>query len=321
MAVIAVDLGGTKIASAILDDFGNIKFTHKNLLSGRGGKDVGKLVMDNISRQLEKAAYHKMDIESIGISIPGSVHLDTGKIWAPNIPGWESYPLAEEVKSSLDDRKIPIYIDNDRICSVYGELWRGAARGCKNVIFMAVGTGIGAGIIIDGHALHGVRDIIGAVGWMALQSPFIPEYIQQGCFEYYASGLGICSRAKEKVRANKAYRGELRQMPISRILPRNVFNAYTHDDPIAHDVLHKAVEMWGMAAANLVSIFNPEKIIWGGGIFGPACNFVEDIYAEAMKWAQPLSIKMVDFVPTDLHGTAAILGAGYLALNHGNVQL
>ena len=90
-------------------------------------------------------------------------------------------------------------------------------------------------------------------------------------------------------------RGRLRQKPICRISAYDVFSAYNEEDPIAVSVLHKAIEMWGMASANFVSLLNPQKIIWGGGVFGPAGIFIDDIYKEACKWAQPLSIKPVSY--------------------------
>ncbi len=321
MAVIALDLGGTKIASAIIDENGIIKFKHKNLLSGRKGHDVGKLIVENINRQLEKASYHKIKIDAIGVCVPGSVNPDNGRVWAPNIPGWDNYPLAEEIKQQMIQKDIDVFVDNDRSCAIYGELWQGAGRGCKNCIFMVVGTGIGAGIVIDGRVLHGANDIVGATGWMALQTPYIPDYAPQGCLEYYASGTGICERAKELVRSDKSYRGELRQMPISRITTRRVFEAYEQGDPIAKQVVKKAVEMWGMATANFVSILNPEKVIWGGGVFCSAKGLVDDIYEESKKWAQPLSIKTVKLEATMLGGNEVILGAAFLALCNGKVEL
>ena len=109
---------------------------------------------------------------------------------------------------------------------MYGEMWQGAAKECHSAIFIAVGTGIGAGIIIDGHVLHGANDIIGATGWMALQPPYREEYDACGCFEYYASGNGIGARVRDAVRANKAYKGKLRQKPICRISAYDVFSAY-----------------------------------------------------------------------------------------------
>ena len=96
-----------------------------------------------------------------------------------------------------------------------------------------------------------------------------------------------------------------------------MFSAFNEKDRFAICVLLKAVEMWGMASANLVSLLNPQKIIWGGGVFGPAGIFIDDIYKEACKWAQPLSIKQVEFVPSQLSGNAGLIGAAFLAIkNH-----
>ena len=211
-------------------------------------------------------------------------------------------------------KDIGIFIESDRTCFMYGEMWQGAAKGCHSAVFIAVGTGIGAGIIMDGRVLHGASDIIGATGWMALKPPYTKAYDECGCFEYYASGNGIGARARDAVRNDKLYRGKLRQKPISRITAHDVFQAYQENDPIAISVLNQAVEMWGMASANMVSLINPQKIIFGGGVFGPANVFIDDIYKEACKWAQPLAIKQVEFVPSQLSGNAGLIGAAYLVV-------
>jgi glucokinase len=320
MAIIAIDIGGTKIATAIMSSDGTIMFDHKNLLKGRTGNDVGKLIADNLYKLIEKAKYHKINIESVGVCVPGIANSQTGRVWAPNISRWENYPLKEVLRTAINDPNIEIYIDSDRICSVYAEIWQGAAKNCNNVIFIAVGTGIGAGIVIDGRALHGAGDIIGATGWMALAPPYDKKYDACGCFEYYASGNGIGDRAKDAVRNDRSYRGVLRQKPISRITSTDVFDAYKEKDPLAIATIKNAVQFWGMGAANLVSLFNPEKIIWGGGVFGPGKEFINDIYDEACKWAQPISIKRVEFLPTQLSGNAGLIGAGYLALKKGMIK-
>lgn len=315
MAIIALDIGGTKIASAIFFSDGSMMSNRKRLLKGRTGDEVGLLVTEILSKLLTIARRSCIPIEGIGVCIPGIVYSQTGCVWAPNIPGWENYPL-QAVLRKVADPEIEIHIDSDRTCYMYGEMWQGAAKDCHSAVFIAVGTGIGAGIIIDGHVIHGANDIIGATGWMALQPPYKEEYNTCGCFEYYASGNGIGARVRDTVRANKAYKGRLRQKPISRITAYDVFSAYNEEDPIATSILHKAVEMWGMASANIVSLLNPQKIIWGGGVFGPATIFIDAIYKEACKWAQPLSIKQVEFVPSQLSGNAGLIGAAFLAIKH-----
>jgi glucokinase len=93
-----------------------------------------------------------------------------------------------------------------------------------------------------------------------------------------------------------------------------VFAAYDRGDVVAKEVVGQAIEFWGMAVANLVSLFNPEKIIFGGGVFGPGAKLLGDIYSEAKKWAQPISIKQVRLQASKLGGDAGLYGAGCLAL-------
>ena len=102
--------------------------------------------------------------------------------------------------------------------------------------------------------------------------------------------------------------------PIEEITSHDVFEAYDYQDPIAIQVLHKAIEFWGMATANLVSLFNPEKIVFGGGVFGPASRFIPQIYEEACKWGQPISMKQVEYCASEVQGEAALFGAAHLAL-------
>ena len=165
MATIALDIGGTKIASAIFFPDGSMMFNRKRLLKGRTGHEVGKLAADILAKLLTVARRSRIHIDGIGVCIPGIVYSQTNRVWAPNIPGWDNYPLYEELRS-VTPPGIEIYIDSDRTCYMYGEMWQGAAKECHSAIFIAVGTGIGAGIIIDGHVLHGANDIIGATGWM-----------------------------------------------------------------------------------------------------------------------------------------------------------
>ena len=99
------------------------------------------------------------------------------------------------------------------------------------------------------------------------------------------------------------------------VTAKDVFDAYDRKDELAIGVINNAIEYWGMAVANLVSLFNPEKIIFGGGMFGPALQFLDRIYAEAKKWAQPISIEQVQLLGSALGTDAGLYGAGYLALN------
>ena len=308
MALLGIDLGGTKLALALFNEPGKILYKESIPLENREGNEVGELIVKSFI-ELKDSKIHG-EINSIGISVPGIYRINSGTVWAPNIPGWDDYALLNEIKNFSED--IPVTIDSDRACYILGELWQGNAKQCKDAIFLAVGTGIGAGILINGNVLRGAHDIAGAIGWMALEKPFKNEYIQCGFFEHYASGEGIAKTATRFLNESTGYSGELKLLP--KINSHDVFAAFEKNDPLAIKVIQMCVEFWGMAAANLVSLFNPEKIIFGGGVFGPAIPLIPAIKTEAAKWAQPISIQQVNFESSALGSDAGVYGAGYLAL-------
>ena len=313
-AVIGLDLGGTKLAGAVFAPNGRILCRRRVPLAERRGRGVGALIRDELAGLLATARARRLRIRAIGVSVPGISYSRTGKVWAPNIPGWNDYPLRRELMTTVRDRRIPVLVDSDRACYMLGETWRGAAKGCRNAVFLAVGTGIGAGILVDGRILRGAHDIAGAIGWLALSRPFRREYVRCGCFEYHASGTGL-PKVANKLQAHHSATASLHHSTTPTLATaQDVFAACRRRHPAAKAAIAQAVEFWGMAVANLVSLFNPEKIIFGGGVFGPGTKLLGDIYAEAKKWAQPISIRQVKLQASKLGGDAGLYGAGYLAL-------
>jgi glucokinase len=309
MAVIALDLGGTKLAGAVFASNGRSFARALSPLAGRTGRKVGALIIEQIEGLMAAACAKEQKLEAIGISVPGLSYAD-GSVWAPNIAGWKRYPLKDEVrrfaKSSPSLKGVPIVVENDRACYILGERWRGIAKGCDNAIFMAVGTGIGAGILVDGRVLNGSSGTAGSIGWMGLDRPFHARYKGVGCFEYHASGAGLARTFKTQ----KA--GE------SPLTAADVFKSASRGDKAAQEHIASAIECWGMAVANLVSLFNPEKIIFGGGVFGPAVRFLPQIRREARKWAQPLAIRQTEICASKLGPDAGLFGAGFAALQACN---
>jgi glucokinase len=313
MPVIALDLGGTKLAAALISDEGNIIIAKTQPLEKREGRDVADLILLRANQMLKTAIEKNIRVSSLGICVPGISYSKTKKVWAPNIPKWDDYPLFDELQNGLADKNLKIKIDSDRACYILGEVWKGNATGCSDAIFLSVGTGIGAGILINNEVLRGAHDIAGAIGWMSLERPFDKKFIQCGCFEYSASGEGIARVAKEWLRDDLSESGILAKNRDS-LTAKDVFDAYDKQDKLAIKVINNAIEYWGMAVANMVSLFNPEKIIFGGGVFGPALKFLDAIYDEAKKWAQPISILQVQLQGSALGNEAGLYGAAYLAL-------
>ena len=312
MSVIAIDLGGTKVLGAVFSPQGEKLSEQTVYLHGAAGEEAGALVLGLIGDLASACPEGKT--EAVGICVPGIAYRESGCVWAPNIPGWDHYPLKERIQGKLGDG-VHVCVESDRTCYILGEAWKGAAQGYENAIYLAVGTGIGAGILSDGRIIHGQGDIAGAIGWWGLDCPYRNDYVHTGCFESYASGNGIGHRLREAVQATPGYTGALSRKPVAELSSYDAFACYD-SDPLAKAVLDKAVELWGMAAANLASLLDPEIIVFGGGVFGPAARFLDRIREEACHWGQPLVLKKLRFAVSELPGKAALYGAARSVLIH-----
>lgn len=310
MSVIAIDLGGTKALGAVFTPGGKLLAKKHRYLDGASGESAGRIVLELIGQLSEEGLDGKVD--AVGICVPGIVYHEDRSVWAPNIPGWERYPLRSRIEEALGNDAL-VVVESDRTCYVLGEVWKGAAKGSADAVYIAVGTGIGIGILSDNRVIRGSADIAGAAGWMALSSPFMDDYRQCGCFESFASGSGLGVQIQKAVKEHPEYTGVLSGKPVKELSSYDVFEHYD-SDPLARSVLDKAIEMWGMGAANIVSLLNPEIVVFGGGIFGPAARFLDRIREEALKWGQPIAMRSVRFAVSELPGEAALYGAARLVI-------
>jgi glucokinase len=334
-----VDVGGTKIASALFTRAGEISAKDKIAIDKSGGDAAAGQVGDKIEALAKAARAAGGRLAAVGISVPGIVYSASGKVWAPNIPGWDQYPLLEKIglfvratsiaasrRTSLvlgEEPKIsghvpqvnvPLVLESDRSAYVAGESWRGAAAGARDAVFLAVGTGIGAGIISGGRVLHGHEDIAGAVGWFGLNPAFKPEYASMGCFEAEASGNSVARKARELLE-----RGRASSMTvfaggrIEGVTAEVVAEAARNKDPLALEVVAETVTYLAMGIANIVSILNPEVVVVGGGLFQAADVFLEPVRREFKRWAQPLAARKVRIELSGLGEDAGLYGCGKLA--------
>lgn len=310
----AVDVGGTKISSALLTS--EAKMLNKKKISidkSKPEKAVHQIV--EIINNLEcYARAEEGKILAVGIAIPGVVFQRRGLVWAPNIPGWDYYPLLKEIKRKID---LPLVLDSDRSAYVLGEQWCGAAKNMKHAVFLAVGTGIGAGIIIDGRLCPGSEDISGAVGWFALNPEFRKDYSDMGCFEAEASGSAVARRAIQLIKTGESsIMEEIVKGNIEKITAETVIEAAKKDDPLAEKVIDNTIKFLAMGIANIVSILNPEVVILGGGLFQAGQLLLKPLRREFKKWAQPLAAQKVKIELSGLGEDAGLYGAGKLAWEH-----
>ncbi len=294
-SVIAIDLGGTKLTTAVVDSNGGVSGRTKRMAE-RGGLSASvEQIATSVRESIDQAGV--AEVRGAGMIVPGIYSKKTGHAWAPNLWGRDHVPLLAELREKL---ALPVVIDSDRAGYVLGEVWLGAARGLRDVIFLAVGTGIGAGILSDGRLVRGAGDIAGAVGWFALNPAYREIYTQVGCWEAESAGPGLARR-------------------LNLASAEEVVMAARSGDAAAQSAVDETVRYLGMGIANLVSVFNPEMIVLGGGLMQAADLFLGPIRRAMREWAQPVAAQQVRIELTQLGEDAGLLGAARLALEGAEV--
>lgn len=312
----AVDIGGTKIAFALFNASGTPVFRGRVRIEERGGEEALEQVV-SICYQLEEEARKKRGrVKAAGLCIPGVVNPRTGYVWAPNIRGWRDFELIKRLKKKISFNPVAM---SDRTAYVLGEVWKGVARGRKNVIYLAVGTGIGAGILAEGRVIHGQSDLAGAAGWLALNPEFKPGYAEVGCWEWEASGRALERKARE---FSQKYLELINPAHMSSEMSsgfQNEVEFLLHQARAGHPEAQKIIEEMqdylAMGLAGLVSIFNPEMVVLGGGLFNSPDLFYRPVKEKFRRWAQPLAAGEVEIVLSALGQEAALYGCAFLALN------
>ncbi len=282
--VIAIDLGGTKISAALVDETGDVQRRAK---VGTPKQGVAERIAE-VVRSLNAAS----QATAVGLIVPGIYFPNGGKVWAPNVFGDEHYPLRRELEARLGTSVI---IDSDRSGYVMGEQWLGAAQGLSDVIFLAVGTGIGAGILSGGRLIRGPGGVAGAVGWFALTPEHKQIYSQIGCFEAEAAGPAVARR-------------------FGAPDAEAVAAAARAGDPKALEAFARTAEWLSMGIANLISALNPQMIVLGGGLMQTADLLLDSIREYVPRYAQPIAARQVRIELTRLGEDAGLLGAARLAL-------
>jgi glucokinase len=322
-----IDVGGTKISSALFTQEGKIIGKGKAPLDKAGGDKSADQVAAVVRDLGEAARGLGGRLLAVGLCVPGIVFSADGHVWAPNIPGWDRYPLRDRLVrgGAMPERatrprppasggRFPLVIESDRNAYVTGEAWRGVAAGVDDVVFVAVGTGIGAGILSGGRIVRGSTEIAGAVGWFGLDPEFKPAYAAMGCFEAEASGNSVGRKARELLASGReSLMAEMAGERIENVTAETVAAAARSNDPLALEVVRDAVRYLAMGIANIVSLLNPEVVVLGGGLFQASDVFLEPVRREFPRWAQPLAAKKVRIEISALGEDAGLFGCGRLA--------
>ncbi len=228
-------------------------------------------------------------------------------ISTPNL-GWDAYPIRDRIAAAVG---LPATLDNDANCATYGEWWQGAARGLSSVVGVTLGTGIGGGLITEGMLVRGASGCAGEIGHMTLDlTGRRCACGNHGCLEAYASGPAIAARAREGLEVGReSVLPELVDGDLERITAATVYEALTHGDAYAREVMAETARILGAGLANLVNLFNPEMIVVVGGVTRAKEHLFGPLRAEVRRRAFPSGVDACRIVPGALPETAGVIGA------------
>ncbi|HEY53734.1 MAG TPA: ROK family protein [Caldilineae bacterium] len=314
--VIGIDVGGTKILAAVVDEHGRILGRSKRKTIPRKARESGPdLVVERMAKTvqeaIQKANISPSEIAAVGASAPGPVDITIGRVFgAVNIPGWgRAYDLGPALSRLLD---MPVVVDNDVNLGTLGEATFGAARGIDDVLGVFVGTGIGGGVILDGKVRRGFRWGAGEIGHMLMSCEG-----KHADVEALASRGAISRRLRQAVEAGESplLADILRRRGDDRITSGVIRQALEAGDLTTRQIVASAQDVLGLHIASMVNLLDPQCIVLGGGLvesLGEA--FIGPVRETAYaNFFLQQDAHQVQIVQAALGDDAVVLGAAVLA--------
>lgn len=307
---VGVDLGGTKVETALVDSHGEVVSSHRSPTHPEKGADK---IVEDIARCVELCLRKgRGEAQAVGIGIAAQVDRSGLIRFSPNL-GWKDFPLRAKLEERLG---LPVVVSNDVRAAAVGE-WRfGAGKGVDDLVVVFVGTGIGGGVVIGGQLLEGCNSTAAELGHTTLlvdgRKCRCPN---RGCLEAYASGWAIAERAREAVQAKPRAGKKLISLAGSndRITAAVVSQAYYDEDPLALQLFMETAHYLSSGLVSVVNAFNPCLLILGGGVIEGLPELLPIIDGEIRKKALQTALEKLSVVKASLGKESGIVGAAALA--------
>lgn len=309
---LGVDIGGTNIKAGVVDETGTLLSNESiKTMSERGYEGVLPDIITVINNAVAESKISLDKIKQIGIGCPGTCNTATGIIEYSNNLHWDNVPLGNDIEKAFGKKVI---VENDANSAAYGEFLAGAAKGAKNAVVITLGTGVGAGIIIDGKIYSGSNFAGAEIGHTVI---VVDGYEctcgRKGCFETYSSATGLIRMTEEMIADNPKTRLREMKEKDGRVSARTAFNAMKMGDEDGQAVVDRYIKHLACGIANVINVFQPDILCIGGGV----CNegdyllkplkklVAENIYTKN-------SNKNTEIVICKLGNTAGIIGSALL---------
>jgi glucokinase len=295
---IGIDIGGTKVALAIVDENGNVR---EQTIIPTDLTIAPKAMIAEIIQEthalIEKSSLTEEEIIGIGIGAPGPLDNQNGMITCPpNLKTWVDVPVQKWIQQAFP---YPVRLENDANAAALAEKWIGAGQENENFIYITVSTGIGAGIVADGRLLNGQKGNAGDIGHTVVDPSFGPcSCGQTGCLESIASGTAIARRGS-------AIMGE-------DLTTEEVFALYEKGHEEITDLIERVFRVLGVACVSMINTFDTEKIIIGGGVSKVGDALFQSVQGYVGQFALNPTGRQTEIVPARLEQSAGVVGAAAL---------
>lgn len=304
--VVGVDLGGTKIAAALFDSEG--KLLNREQMETAGAKTAEEVV-DRITAMIRRVSDGRL-LRGIGMASPGTVNSRDGiVIHGTNLPEWSHVPLKSWMERDLHTE---VQVLNDANAAAWGEYVRGAGRGSTNMVYVTFSTGIGSGIVLDGKLFLGSNSFAGELGHHIIDpSGPLCNCGSHGCWEVFASGTAIGHAASERMLTQSSIMSELAAGEPG-VSAKHVFEAKRLNDPVAVEVIDRAIYYMALGLVNVIHIFNPDRIVIGGGVSRAGDLLFPQLKEMTDKLVMPSYLGTYELVPAELRDDVGLVGAAAL---------
>src|SRR5699024_2429539 len=293
-----VDIGGTKIAIAIVSEYGNI--IEKNIIQTDHSKtpeQMISIIYDEIKKVVSESGVQLEEIKGVGVGAPGPLDSENGRIICPpNLKSWIDIPIVQLMKQEL---ALPVLLENDANVAALAEKWIGAGLGSNNFAYMTVSTGVGAGIIVDGNLLRGIKGNAGDIGHTVVDPSFGQcSCGQYGCLESIASGTAIAEHGTKIIGRE--------------LSTKEVFELYSEGEEKIVDLIERIFRVLGVACVSMINTFDLEKIVIGGGVSEVGEVLFNAVQSYVGKYALNPVGRQTKVVPAKLGQSAGVIGAADL---------
>lgn len=306
---IGIDLGGTKISTAISDVEGNVKAQSTVATDAKDGEiPVLNRIISTVEKVLEESKISLDEVEAIGIGSPGPLDAKSGVIiTTPNLP-FKNFNLVAPIREKFN---VPVFLDNDANVAAIGEFMFGAGKGTENMVYMTVSTGVGGGAVLNGKIYRGNTCNALEIGHttVAADGPRC-NCGNIGCLEATSSGTSIGKRGREACLTKV----ETSLKNYDEVTSYEVFVEAAKGDEVAKDIIDNALNYLGIGVANMVSTFDPEVVIIGGGVSKAGDIVFETVRKVVNKRCFKNMAESCRIVPAGLGADAGVIGALGLAI-------